>query len=148
MNLRIGELTEMTGCQVVTIRYYEKRGLLGQPARSDGNFRLYKDKDIRRLKLIRLCRENDMSLSDIKILLNLMDGEMLQPDSSLEFFDQCLHNIETRLDSLSRLQIFLEHLKLSLTTGAHQKSEECCLHQAAAELCEHCQTGSAQEDAQ
>jgi hypothetical protein len=41
MEIKIGELAKRTGCEVVTIRYYEKEGLLPEPARSDGNFRLY-----------------------------------------------------------------------------------------------------------
>ncbi len=39
MEIRIGELAKLTGCEVVTIRYYEKEGLLLEPARSGGNFR-------------------------------------------------------------------------------------------------------------
>lgn len=41
MEIRIGELAQRTGCEVVTIRYYEKEGLLPEPARSSGNYRLY-----------------------------------------------------------------------------------------------------------
>jgi len=40
MEIRIGELAQRTGCEVVTIRYYEKEGLLPEPARSSGNYRL------------------------------------------------------------------------------------------------------------
>ena len=32
MQLKIGELAKLSGCQVVTIRYYEKAGLLSAPA--------------------------------------------------------------------------------------------------------------------
>lgn len=38
MEIRIGELAQRTGCEVVTIRYYEKEGLLPEPARSSGNY--------------------------------------------------------------------------------------------------------------
>ena len=40
MNLQIGELAKRTACPVVTIRYYEREGLLPQARRSQGNFRL------------------------------------------------------------------------------------------------------------
>ena len=40
MEIRIGDLAKRSGCEVVTIRYYEKEGLLPKPARSGGNFRL------------------------------------------------------------------------------------------------------------
>lgn len=43
MPLKIGELAKRSGCQVVTIRYYEKEGLLPPPERTDSNYRLYGD---------------------------------------------------------------------------------------------------------
>ena len=42
-SLKIGELAKRTGCLVETIRYYEREGLLPEPARSEGNYRLYTD---------------------------------------------------------------------------------------------------------
>ena len=35
MEIRIGELAKLPGCEVVTIRYYEKQALLPDPARRD-----------------------------------------------------------------------------------------------------------------
>ncbi|WP_354687858.1 MerR family transcriptional regulator, partial [Cupriavidus necator] len=62
MGIRIGELAKRTDCEIVTIRYYEKEGLLPEPARSSGNFRLYGDVHVERLQLIRHCRSLDMTL--------------------------------------------------------------------------------------
>ena len=39
--MHIGELARRTGIQVETIRFYEREGLLPEPARSDGNYRVY-----------------------------------------------------------------------------------------------------------
>ena len=39
--LRIGELARRAHCQIDTVRYYESQGLLPEPERSQGNFRLY-----------------------------------------------------------------------------------------------------------
>jgi DNA-binding transcriptional MerR regulator len=39
--LKIGELACQTGLSVKTIRYYESRGLLEQPPRTQGGYRLY-----------------------------------------------------------------------------------------------------------
>jgi len=52
MEIRIGDLAKRSGCEVVTIRYYEKEGLLPKPARSGGNFRLYGEAHIERLQFI------------------------------------------------------------------------------------------------
>lgn len=148
MSLRIGEVAEITGCQVVTIRYYEKRGLLGPPARSGGNLRIYQERDVRRLKLIRLCRENDMPLADIKILLSLteVDSSDLEPDQ--EFFARCIQKIDGRLESLKKLKAFLRHLNPGLNVGDKGKCQNHHFHQASVEFCERCHISRARENAQ
>lgn len=73
MKVKIGELAKMTGCQVVTIRYYEKEGLLKRPERTERNYRLYGDEDIARLRFIRHCRRHGMSLDEIRTLLVYSD---------------------------------------------------------------------------
>uniref|UniRef100_UPI000B0AB3A2 MerR family transcriptional regulator n=2 Tax=Pseudomonadota TaxID=1224 RepID=UPI000B0AB3A2 len=69
MNLQIGELAKRTACPVVTIRYYEREGLLPQARRSQGNFRLYGEAHVERLQFILRCRSLDMPLSDVRTLL-------------------------------------------------------------------------------
>ncbi len=39
--MKIGELGKQADCQVETIRYYEREGLLPVPGRSEGNYRVY-----------------------------------------------------------------------------------------------------------
>ena len=46
---KIGELAKATGCNIGTIRYYEREGLLPAPARSEGNYRLYGNEHVERL---------------------------------------------------------------------------------------------------
>jgi Predicted transcriptional regulators len=140
MNLRIGEVADITGCQVVTIRYYEKIGLLGKPVRSGGNFRLYDAGDLRRLKFIRLCRENDMPLAEIKRLLTLMDNKMSEWDSVEDLLNQRIQSIDEQMDSLSRLKSLLKHLKTSSTEGDGQAHKRHQFNPAAAEFCEYCHT--------
>ncbi|MCO4084514.1 MerR family DNA-binding transcriptional regulator, partial [Pseudomonas aeruginosa] len=47
--MKIGELAKRTGCPVETIRYYEREGLLPEPARSEGNYRQYTLAHVERL---------------------------------------------------------------------------------------------------
>ena len=73
-SLKIGELAKRTGCLVETIRYYEREGLLLEPARSEGNYRLYTDIHVERLQFIRHCRVLDMTLEEIRNLLRFRDA--------------------------------------------------------------------------
>lgn len=69
--MRIGELSEATGCPVETIRYYEKEGLLAEPSRNQANYRLYRQVHLEQLQFIRHCRALDMNLDEIRQLLSL-----------------------------------------------------------------------------
>lgn len=62
LTIQIGELSRRTGCNIETIRYYERIGLLPAPARSAGRYRVYQTKDVRRLAFIRRTRELGFTL--------------------------------------------------------------------------------------
>jgi DNA-binding transcriptional MerR regulator len=65
--MRIGDLAEATGTKVVTIRYYEKIGLLPAPRRTAGNYRAYDSEHLQRLRFIRRWRELGFTLDHIAI---------------------------------------------------------------------------------
>jgi MerR family mercuric resistance operon transcriptional regulator len=69
--IRIGELSHRTGCNIETIRYYERVGLLPQPPRSPSRYRLYDSDDVRRLTFVRRSRELGFSLDEVRALLTL-----------------------------------------------------------------------------
>ena len=50
--LKIGELARQTGLSIKTIRYYERRGLLEQPPRTQGGYRLYGLEEVARVQFI------------------------------------------------------------------------------------------------
>ncbi|MEX0824474.1 MAG: helix-turn-helix domain-containing protein [Woeseia sp.] len=69
----IGELSKRTGVKIETIRYYEKSGIMPDPPRSAGGFRLYRQQQLNRLRFIRRCRQLGFSMTDIEGLLGLVD---------------------------------------------------------------------------
>ena len=70
----IGMLSKRTGCNIETIRYYERIGLLPPPPRSPGGTRLYGVTQLKRLTFIRRSRELGFSLEEVRELLRLIDG--------------------------------------------------------------------------
>lgn len=72
--MRIGRLASDTGCDVETIRYYERIGILPEPARSANNYRSYGEAHRRRLAFVRRCRELGFGLDEVKRLLAMIDG--------------------------------------------------------------------------
>lgn len=65
-NMKIGELSQKTGCPVTRIRFYEGKGLLPQPKRSLGGQRNYSAEAVERLRFISTCRANGMKLECIE----------------------------------------------------------------------------------
>ena len=53
----IGSLSRDTGCNIETIRYYERIGLMPKPPRSKGGHRLYEKDHLKRLSFIRRSRD-------------------------------------------------------------------------------------------
>lgn len=67
--LRIGELGARVGLSTPTLRYYESLGLLGEPERSPNGYRLYSTDDEDRLRFIQRAKALDLSLDEIRSLL-------------------------------------------------------------------------------
>jgi DNA-binding transcriptional MerR regulator len=68
---RIGELAGETRVKVVTIRYYERIGLMPPAKRTAANYRSYGDDARKRLAFIRRCRDLGFTLDQIRDLLRL-----------------------------------------------------------------------------
>jgi len=67
----IGGLARAAGVGVETVRYYQRRGLLPEPARPPGEVRRHGDKDLKRLRFIRSAQAAGFTLNEIKELLDL-----------------------------------------------------------------------------
>lgn len=72
--LTIGTLSQRTGCNIETVRYYERIGLMPHPARTGGGHRLYGQDHVKRLGFIRRSRELGFTLDQVRTLLRLVDG--------------------------------------------------------------------------
>jgi len=67
----IGALAKAAGVGVETVRYYQRRGLLPEPPRPQGEVRRYGAEDARRLKFIRSAQAAGFTLNEIGELLEL-----------------------------------------------------------------------------
>ena len=72
---RIGELTRLSGCTVKAIRFYEAMELLPRPARSPAGYRLYTERDLKRLAFIRRVKLMGLPLEKIKDLVVHLNEE-------------------------------------------------------------------------
>ncbi|HTU55584.1 MAG TPA: helix-turn-helix domain-containing protein [Acetobacteraceae bacterium] len=100
----IGELARRTLTKVETIRYYERIGLLPEPARTEGNYRSYDRAQLGRLSFIKRARDLGFSIHQVRELLDLAD----QRDRSCEAVDviarQHLVEVERKIADLAALR--------------------------------------------
>mgnify|MGYP003147586831 CR=1 FL=1 len=70
----IGTLASRADVHLETIRYYQRRGLVGEPNRPLGGVRRYSEDHVHRLRFIRNAQELGFSLDEVGELLKLQDG--------------------------------------------------------------------------
>ena len=73
-SLTRGALAARADCNIETVRYYERIGLLPPPPRNAGGHRLYGPDLAKRLIFIRRSRNLGFSIEEIRELLHLVEG--------------------------------------------------------------------------
>ena len=111
LRLKIGELARRAGCPAETIRYYEREGLLAQPARTAGNYRVYSSTHMERLSFIRNCRSLDMTLDEIRQLLRVQELPQENCEAAHRLLDEHIAHVGTRIAELQRLERQLKALR-------------------------------------
>ena len=71
MPLTIGQVAQSADVGIQTERFYERKGLINEPPRSDSGYRQYSQEVISRLRFIRRAKELGFSLKEISELLSL-----------------------------------------------------------------------------
>jgi len=102
----IGTLSDATGCKVETIRYYEKVGLMPEPARSEGGQRRYHRNHQERLQFIRHSRELGFTLEDIRELLAMSEQHGCADDIARRHRDA----VQNRISALTALRNELDRM--------------------------------------
>jgi len=110
MNLTRGVLSNRTGINAETIRYYEKVKLIPEPSRSPGRHRMYEQEHLHRLLFIKRCRELGFSLEEIRGLLNFVDREEVSCERVQHIADEHVISIRKKIADLRRMERTLKDL--------------------------------------
>lgn len=121
--MKIGELATRTGTPVETIRYYEREGLLPEPARTASNYRDYGEPHAERLSFIRHCRGLDMTLDEIRVLLRFKDSPEENCGQVNALLDEHIVHVSQRIAALRDLERQLKTLRK--TCQAAQAASAC-----------------------
>jgi DNA-binding transcriptional MerR regulator len=107
----IGRVARETGLSVDAIRFYEKEGLLREPRRSEGGFRLYAAPDIEHLRFIRRAQELGFSLAEIRELLVIQDEHTGACTHVRDLIQSRLRIIHAKIQDLRQMEL---HMKQAL----------------------------------
>ena len=102
-----GDLARATGCNIETIRYYEKTGLLPDPPRTDAGYRVYSAAHATRLRFILRARELGFSMEDIRGLMGLGDDAAPTCAEVKERTERHRADVRARIADLRRIESVL-----------------------------------------
>jgi len=102
-----GALARATGCNIETIRYYEKIGLLPDPPRTTARYRIYSASHVARLRFILRARQLGFGMDDIGGLLGLDDGAAPSCAEVKDRTDRHLADVRSKIADLKRIETVL-----------------------------------------
>lgn len=118
-SLTIGGFAKAAGVGIETIRFYQRKGLLGKPTRPPGGVRRYGEADVARLKFIKSAQRIGFNLEEIGHLLRLDDGAHCEEAALLA--TQRLRDVRGRLQDLMRMETALAGL-VGRCAGQHEEA--------------------------
>ena len=120
-----GRLATRTGCNIETIRYYEKIGLMPAPARTASGYRTYSDEHLRRLNFIQRARALGFSGEQIRGLLELTEAGANKTRADVKALTQAhIDEISLKIKDLQRIRKRLSQIS-SFCDGSSQSASTC-----------------------
>ncbi len=120
--ITISQLAKAAETPTSTLRYYERIGLLVAENRSQGNYRLYGDSSLSRLRFIRAAQAIGFTLDDVRALLG--EGSSVPCCGDVQqLIEDRLAGIEQRLKDLRQVR---RVLKDSLTKCQTSNPRRAC----------------------
>lgn len=116
--LQRAELARRTGCNLETIRYYEKISMMPDPPRTASGYRIYGEDAVSRLRFILRARELGFSLEDIRRLLELVDSGTQTCAEIKERTERHLVDVRAKIADLKRIE------KVLAKTAAHCSGDD------------------------
>ena len=118
----IGMAAKRAGCNVETIRYYERIGILRQPPRKNNGRRSYGDPEIKQLHFIRRCRDLGFSLREVEALIAL-SAQSKQNCGQIKAIAEAHQTlVRQKMADLARVEVWLSDV---IGQCAAKRQDEC-----------------------
>jgi DNA-binding transcriptional MerR regulator len=120
--LQIGQVAQKTGLSVDAIRFYEKSGLLARPARTQGGYRLYQEREIADLDFIQKAQRLGFSLNEIRELFSIQRHPHEVCVHVRDLIAQKLGVVQAKIAELQRMETELAGALRQCRTSLRQRS--------------------------
>ncbi len=113
MALTIGQVAKRSGIGIETVRFYERKGLVEEPPRTDSGYRQYPEDVVARIRFIRRSKELGFKLKEISELLSLR----IDPDTTCadvrKQTELKIADVEEKIRALQKIKTALKRLAAS-----------------------------------
>ena len=116
--MRIGDVAARAGVNKQTLRYYERRGILGEPRRSTAGYREYPVDTVRLIRFIKRAQELGFTLTEIEELITLRTTTGKQRTKVRELAAAKMRDIDDKLVRLQAMRSALYTLVEDCACGA------------------------------
>jgi Hg(II)-responsive transcriptional regulator len=131
--MKIGEVAKAAGIGIDAVRFYEREGLIPEPARRPSGYRMYSPDVVLSLRFIKRAKELGFSLKEISELLSLETAAEATAADVRKLAETKLADIEERIRALQRMR------------RALRKATESCTGQGPTSGCSILQTLNREE---
>ncbi len=131
--MKIGEVAKAAGIGIDAVRFYEREGLIPEPARRPSGYRMYSPDVVLSLRFIKRAKELGFSLKEISALLSLETAAEATAADVRKLAEAKLADIEERIRALQRMR------------RALRKATESCTGQGSTSGCSILQTLNREE---
>ncbi|MBH8577813.1 heavy metal-responsive transcriptional regulator [Nostocaceae cyanobacterium CENA369] len=122
----IGQVTDLSGIPIRTIRYYESLGLLQSSGRTEGGFRQFSSEVLTRLSFIKRAQQLGLSLEEIREILKVYDKGQPPCGDIKEKLEEKLLEIDRKINQLLTLRSEIEELLLGWKNIGNKQEDTIC----------------------
>ena len=126
--LTIGKVAGQAGVGVQTIRFYERKGLIDEPPRTESGYRQYPAETVSRVRFIRRAKELGFTLGEIEELLSLRASPKSRCADVRRRAEANIEDIQQKVRALGRMKKAL--VKLTAACSGRGPVTECPILEA------------------
>ena len=108
--MRTAQAAAAAGVNVQTLRYYERRGLLAEPARNGSGYREYGPEAVQTVRFVKRAQQLGFDLRDAEVLLGLAAGGPEACDAARALAEERVAELDRRIADLSAMRRCLDRL--------------------------------------